>query len=125
MNLYKLGHVWFSLKIVRCMFKQKSNFPLSITIYYAYCLYLLFRVDGLHAIVITDREGVPVLKGKCNISLFGLHICASDMLKFKRHTITNPTRQSEMADLARRATRDLSQFHMGGPNFDTGRSWKL
>ena len=35
------------------------------------------------------------------------------------------TRQSEMADLARRATRDLSQFHMGGPNFDTGRSWKL
>ena len=25
------------------------------------------------------------------------------------------TRQSEMADLARRATRDLSQFHMGGP----------
>ena len=27
------------------------------------------------------------------------------------------TRQSEMADLARRATRDLSQFHMGGPNF--------
>ena len=20
---------------------------------------------------------------------------------------------------------DLSQFHMGGPNFDTGRSWKL
>ena len=35
------------------------------------------------------------------------------------------TRQSEMADLARRATRDLSQFHMGGPNFDTVRSWKL
>ena len=35
------------------------------------------------------------------------------------------TRQSEMADLARRATRDLSQFHMGGPNFDTDRSWKL
>ena len=54
------------------------------------------------------------------------------------------TRQSEMADLARRATSvctkfhrdrlrndgncekwDLSQFHMGGPNFDTGRSWKL
>ena len=30
-----------------------------------------------------------------------------------------------MADLARRATRDLSQFHMGGPNLDTGRSWKL
>ena len=38
---------------------------------------------------------------------------------------TIETRQSEMADLARRATRDLSQFHMGGPNFDTGRSWKL
>ena len=38
---------------------------------------------------------------------------------------TNATRQSEMADLARRATSDLSQFHMGGPNFDTGRSWKL
>ena len=38
---------------------------------------------------------------------------------------TFKTRQSEMADLARRATRDLSQFHMGGPNFDTGRSWKL
>ena len=38
---------------------------------------------------------------------------------------TVTTRQSEMADLARRATRDLSQFHMGGPNFDTVRSWKL
>ena len=31
--------------------------------------------------------------------------------------ISITTRQSEMADLARRATRDLSQFHMGGPNF--------
>ena len=42
-----------------------------------------------------------------------------------KHSITFQTRQSEMADLARRATRDLSQFHMGGPKFDTGRSWKL
>ena len=40
-------------------------------------------------------------------------------------TETIETRQSEMADLARRATRDLSQFHMGGANFDTVRSWKL
>ena len=50
---------------------------------------------------------------------------------------TNLTRQSEMANTSPchmpvlgnvhtiKKKRDLSQFHMGGPNFDTGRSWKL
>lgn len=27
-----------------------------------------FRVDGLHCILITDRDGVPVLKGTQDIS---------------------------------------------------------
>lgn len=26
--------------------------------------FLLYRVDGLHAIIVTDRDGVPVLKGE-------------------------------------------------------------
>ena len=34
-------------------------------------------------------------------------------MKNSMSSITLLTRQSEMADLARRATRDLSQFHMG------------
>ena len=32
---------------------------------------MTFRVDGLHAIVVTDREGVPVLKGNATC----LHPC--------------------------------------------------
>ena len=51
-----------------------------------------------------------------------LNIPAQTHCVFQPHlygssSIAVQTRQSEMADLARRATRDLSQFHMGGPNF--------
>ena len=31
---------------------------------------VFFRVDGLHAIIITDRDGVPVLKGESNKGYF-------------------------------------------------------
>ena len=62
-----------------------------------------------------------------NVRCKGGHSHVSYNVRCKMHQtrLQVKTRQSEMADLARRATRDLSQFHMGGPNFDTVRSWKL
>lgn len=38
--------------------------------WWLYCIVVSFRVDGLHAIIVTDREGVPVLKGYVPMSLF-------------------------------------------------------
>ena len=45
---------------------------------------------------------------------FPAYCCNVSSHLYERTEIPMLTRQSEMADLARRATRDLSQFHMGG-----------
>ena len=68
------------------------------------------------------------LVSKLNVAFNNVYMCVlgyKGVLGIFSSLVLFITRQSEMADLARRATRDLSQFHMGGPNFDTVRSWKL
>ena len=58
-----------------------------------------------------DSEGHSVLCIYINFHL--LCYCIDRIWKISGRKTDYLTRQSEMADLARRATRDLSQFHMG------------
>lgn len=34
-----------------------------------FCIFFLSSVEGLHAIVVSDRDGVPVIKGKTELTI--------------------------------------------------------
>lgn len=77
-----------------------------------FCIFFLSSVEGLHAIVVSDRDGVPVIKGKTENLPCQCHVCFR--IKMDLHPSSTEAYEAHFRKFRRRPLGEMLLLYIEG-----------